>query len=464
LLRCLFGVARRHLASFARRAQMTTEPFNDPDRSREPHSGKPGGGERPLSPTRAQAVALSFACNNRCTTCLLGEMRGSSTRMSAEEFERLVEANRRERRFDRLALSGAEVTLDETLVERIAHARRSGAYRHIRLQSNGRRFCDRAFVEELIDAGVDEFYVSVRAHEPGLDRRITGRAESFEEMRRGLEVLASIGATLITNTVMHAWNVESLAEIAELVCGYGPARVELWGFVPVAPHHRDLMAPLDRLLPNLNRALDVALSGPRDAAVTWIPRCVLADRDGLYEPPLREPIIDERFWRSFPAFACFYEGACAAHPGCRGLPLPYVERFGYATGLLKPYPHAGGRAPNRRVPGGTRRSGNGEATWREMLLGPDGRFADYTSLWRLESVRQRNRRVDLRLTAFGSYPVDLVLEPRDDGRQCHARTKGLNVSLIPAGPERPTSQQQNRLLFTLLPILTRNDDGSAVFP
>ena len=52
---------------------------------------------------------------------------------------------------------------------------------------------------------------------------------------------------------------------------------------------------------------------------------------------------------------------------------------------------------------------------------------------------------------------ELVLEPRSAARRRHAQTAGFNVILVPVGAS--SRRFGKRLLFTLLPILSRNDDG-----
>ena len=98
-----------------------------------------------------------------------------------------------------------------------------------------------------------------------------------------------------------------------------------------------------------------------------------------------------------------------------------------------------------------------DGDWLELLAGPDGRPLTQTSLWSLEGVTREPGQVRFRFRLPDDARYDLVLEPRDRARRRHAETAGFNVTLVPLGVTRRAGAR--RLLFTLLPIVSRNDDG-----
>jgi hypothetical protein len=85
-----------------------------------------------------------------------------------------------------------------------------------------------------------------------------------------------------------------------------------------------------------------------------------------------------------------------------------------------------------------------------------------TSLWKLLEVQCRSRQVRFRLAVAGGHVLDLVLTRRSDAHYHDAQTTGFNLTLAAAGAGRPRRQELNRLLFTLLPVISRNDDGHLV--
>jgi hypothetical protein len=95
--------------------------------------------------------------------------------------------------------------------------------------------------------------------------------------------------------------------------------------------------------------------------------------------------------------------------------------------------------------------------WLGLLRGPDGEPLTRTSLWSLEALSRQGPQVRYRFRLQNGERYDLVLTARDDAVQRHAETAGFNVTLLPVGSS--SRRLSTRLLFTLLPIVSRNDDG-----
>ena len=412
--------------------------------------------ETELSPRTARTLAVGYTCNNQCCMCLVEGLRGTRPPMDWNTYRRHVDAAAADPRVDRLVLSGAESTLEPDFLRRAEYTRDSGGFRHIRVQSNGRRFADAKFTRAAREAGIDEFYISVRAHDAALDASITGRDKNFPELLAGLENIRAAGGTLLTCTAVFERNVHHLTAIAELVLGFEPARVEFYNFVPVSPQQQPLLAPLAAIEPALQGALDRVAARRTEAAATWFPRCILGPHDNAFVPDLPETAIDEAFWCAFPRFYCFFGRACAWYGQCQGLSEAYIERFGWEVGRLRPRERS--QAANvDAAPNGEPAAGPAGSRWLELLRGPGGEPLERTSLWSLETVTKRGREVRYRFLLPNGDRYELVLAPRDDGCRRHAQTAGFNVTLVPVGATRP--RLINRLLFTLLPIVSRNDDG-----
>src|SRR5690606_36671829 len=99
--------------------------------------------------------------------------------------EQVAEDNVRLRKHRRVVLTGGEVTLEKKLFDYIAVARR-GNFEHIRVQTNGRPLKDRAFTQSLIDAGVDEFFVSLHGHDADTQDYISQRPGSIDDAIAGI--------------------------------------------------------------------------------------------------------------------------------------------------------------------------------------------------------------------------------------------------------------------------------------
>jgi len=419
----------------------------------EPSELAPPPAPNPLGSARSQTLALSFCCNNRCRMCLVEQMRGVVPAMGFERFKEHVDENRRTRQFDRLILSGAEVTLADDLPRYVRYARESGAYAHLRVQTNGRRFSDRRFAEECLAAGLDEYYVSVQAHTDKLEQRITRSRSSFAQMAAGLANLRELGATLITSTVICSLNLEALEEIVEFVLGFGPARVELREFVPTVRAQESLLVRVGAAAKPLNACLDRLDGAGVSSEVVWFPACLLGARAALGTLPLPTTTIDERFWQRFPDFSCFFGAACALHPRCGGLSHPYVHRFGWEVDLLRPPIDA----PRPSAPSG---AWNGRAEeWLALFDGPDGAPVRDAGPWRLTGTSLAPGQARFHFVTREGLQLDLRLEPKDDSRPRQAQTASFNLSAAPGGGEPASSQLLTRFGVLMFALVSRNDDG-----
>src|SRR5262249_4708486 len=145
-----------------------------------------------------------------------------------ERFREIASENQRSGKYGRVIFTGGEVTLEKSLPEFLRCARDSGGFRHIRLQTNGRKLSDPAFARVLVDDGVDELFLSLHGPDAATQDAIAQRPGGFAETMAGLENLRGLPVRLITNTVVHPANLPGLAAIVDAVQPFSPARMEFW--------------------------------------------------------------------------------------------------------------------------------------------------------------------------------------------------------------------------------------------
>ena len=146
----------------------------------------------------------------------------------------MVEDNLVSHKYGRVIFTGGEVTLENKLFPFVELARDSGAFRHVRVQTNGRRLADPDYARALIEAGVNELFVSLHGDTAALHDAIAQREGSFDELVRGLDNARALGVRLITNTVMRRKNAGALPGIVDLAHAHGVGRMELWNYLPDA--------------------------------------------------------------------------------------------------------------------------------------------------------------------------------------------------------------------------------------
>lgn len=419
-----------------------------------------------VHPTRFRdlAVTVDFHCNSACTFCIVQEGMNNYRGVPFERFVGIAAENLRSQKYDRVIFTGGEVTLEKSLLQFVAHARTSGAFRHVRLQTNGRKLADPTYTASLIDAGIDEFFVSLHGDTAELHDRITQRPGSFDELIRGLENLALHPVRRITNSVVHRTNIAAFEGIVDIAHAHGVSEMEFWNYLPMEDHadERNLIAPLREAMPSLRRALDrCALRGIR-SITKYVPRCMLGSHGDTLDNSQPDTIIVESFWDEFPRFACLYEALCEHSDECLGLAHDYVRKFGWEETRLVPTPRTRPWTPRTLAvdgrPDETAREAavaeRGHPAWEALLAGLP---SDVGRLVRVQ-LNRNQARYTLAL-AHGDATVDLVLAARDESTPALARTASFNIfyTQLQGSYERAPME---RLVRTACERIAAGDDGT----
>lgn len=302
-----------------------------------------GPGEAPrLAQDSDLLITFGFRCNLACTFCIAEDGMDTLRGISPQTFESWLQRPEMFRGVTRISLSGGEATLEPELVEYVQIARRVPGIQHVRLQTNAMRLADRAYLQRLIDLGVDEFFVSMHGWDEPSTAAITVRKGAFKGIMAGVEAIAASSATLFTNTCMIPDNYQHLVEIVELVAPYKPAQVSMWNQFPRldTPQRRHLMVRVGALQPHLLRALDRCDELGISAQVKWFPRCLLGKHMDKQNDDQPTTVVEPDFWPNVPQFSCIFSTACVhGHNGCGGLSHPYIDEFGWEEELLPPIPN-----------------------------------------------------------------------------------------------------------------------------
>jgi uncharacterized radical SAM superfamily Fe-S cluster-containing enzyme len=291
-------------------------------------------------------LALNYVCNSACSFCFIERELGLGLRDTPEETVAAVFAtnrSRRERRFRRLIVSGAEATLRKDLASIVRRARSEGDFDVVRLQTNGRKLADPRYCASLVEAGLSEFFVSVHAPDADLDARLTRAPRSFAQMRRGLASIRNTGSRLITNTCITAGNSHALPAIARFLVDEEIREARFWAFVEFgdvgqAAEHVDFVEVAEPL----KEAVGILKGAGVDVRVSWFPACLLGAHADVVDNHRSFTVIHDEFRSRLQAasrFSCDHAESCARFPrGCVGLHERYVERFGTQADRLTPFP------------------------------------------------------------------------------------------------------------------------------
>lgn len=450
-----------------------------PHASDGPHTSDSRGG--PISTTALRlaepwarsslVVTFAFHCNLACEFCMVEDVLNVIEGTSLEAFQEAVRDPARLDGKSRLIFSGGEVTLAKNLREYVAAACAVPGIKHVRIQTNAVRLADREYLRSLIDAGVDEYFVSFHAPDAALSDELTQRPGSFKDIVAGMENVVAEGATLVTNTVMVSNNYRRLPEIADLIASVGPRSMEFCNYWPRSDEDcaRDQAPQVAAVQPYLLEAVRRSEAAGIPPVIRWFPRCLLgaaARYADDYQPGV---LIPDWFWDREPEYGCLYEGLCSeaadARDPCLGLSHAYVRRYGWEEKLLSPQraPVANSN-PEPRRPSGQDRAAQGErvAMWLDAhglavgaSLGQRGQFT------LVSAEPSPHEALVLAEVEHRTESFEIRIHPHDPESPAFIRTAGLNISYGKTAPGR--SQMAQAAARALATALSQRRDPSALF-
>ena len=286
------------------------------------------------------SLTMEFRCNLKCVHCMI---EGTMDRLEAvpdAEFEKICADQAQTGRWKGLVLTGSEITLRKDL-DKIAQKARSAGFEHIRIQTHGMHLGRTDYADKLVDAGIDEFFVSVAGSDAATHDEITCVPGSWDKMMTGLTHLDQYDhVKILTNSVITERSyrlapgmVHALAHLKRLV------QMEFWVFFPMAHDDpKNLIARHSDIQPYLIDAIAACRAQGRYVEVKNFPECLLGGyRDALVnaQPTL---FIDPEFWTEFDKngfYQCPHQAVCPSEE-CLGLTGAYIRKFGDEQSLLKP--------------------------------------------------------------------------------------------------------------------------------
>ncbi len=283
-------------------------------------------------------IPLWYGCNNRCVICMLGPVKGELPAIEFDLFKKLVIGIVRSGRCRRLILSGAEVTTFPHLDRYVAFAAALGYFETIQIQTNGRKLCDAAYLRGLIDAGVNEFFISIHGPRQVHDAmsRVPG---SYDQTMEGIANLRDYPANVLTNTVITRLNYSHVPALLEDIAGTKASEMHVWNFFPMEERDsKDLIVCISDLLAVLADALPLLRSARKPLVLKAFPECLPVSDPVIVDSDFPPTLIPNVFWKTLQKSgfgACGYRDACKAKE-CWGLSGAYIAKYGDERGILSP--------------------------------------------------------------------------------------------------------------------------------
>ncbi len=285
-------------------------------------------------------IPIWYGCNNACAICMLSSLPDRLSAVPFDLFRAFVEKLVHDGGRRNLVLSGGEVTTFEHLERYVEFAASFSWFSRIQIQTNGRRLADPLYLRRLIDAGVNEFFISLHGPDNVHDG-LTRRPGSFAQTMKGIENLAGYrGINVITNTVWTRMNSAYATLLFRQIARLPWIReLHLWNYFPMmsgdAADHIESLGELRDRLPEMAAALAPA---GKCLVLKAFPQCLPVPEGVFCDSEFPLTIIHDVFWKTLGSSGfgeCLHRARCEDWQ-CWGLSRLYREKYGEEADLLRP--------------------------------------------------------------------------------------------------------------------------------
>jgi len=130
-------------------------------------------------------INIGKVCNNNCRFCMSGRDEAKKLGFVAKETIIKEITKKANEGYNSVGFLGGEFTLHPDVLEILAVAKKNN-FEIIHIISNGRKYQDKEFLQELIDAGANRFSVSVHSNQENIEDYLTQRKGSYNEKLKGI--------------------------------------------------------------------------------------------------------------------------------------------------------------------------------------------------------------------------------------------------------------------------------------
>ena len=166
---------------------------------------------------------LTYRCNNACAHCYNARAR-SYPELKTEDWIEIID-KLWEIKIPHIVFTGGEPTLREDLPELIRHAENNGQITG--LNTNGRKLADQAFVQQLLDSGLDHVQITLESHLPEIHDQMVCHKGAWQETIAGIRNVLDTRLYVMTNTTMLTHNRSSIPETLQFLADLGVPTVGL---------------------------------------------------------------------------------------------------------------------------------------------------------------------------------------------------------------------------------------------
>lgn len=235
-------------------------------------------------------IKINYQCNNHCLFCVQGRKRETLPFKDYADVEQAIKKAAQEG-ITKIVLTGGEPALHPDFLKIIKIAKDNN-FDSIQVQSNGRMFAYLNFCIKAIEAGANEFALSLHGHTSYLHDYLTDAPGSFDQTVQGIKNLKKLGQEVVSNTVITKHNYRFLPDIARLLVSLNVSQYQ-FAFIHItgqAEENKEKIVPKKKtIMPYVKKGLDIGIKAGRSVMTEAIPYCFMNG----YEKYIAERIIPE---------------------------------------------------------------------------------------------------------------------------------------------------------------------------
>lgn len=170
-----------------------------------------------LSAPHRMDLALTYKCDNDCEHCYV-ERKQKGKELTTAEWKKVIDRVY-EIGVPHICFTGGEATLQSNLVELITHAEDVGLVTG--LLTNGRAMKDKKFVQDMVDAGIDHFQITLLSHKAKIHDTMMGCKGCWKETVEGIKNAVASPVYTLTNTTITSFNKKEIVETVRFLADLG---------------------------------------------------------------------------------------------------------------------------------------------------------------------------------------------------------------------------------------------------
>ena len=233
-------------------------------------------------------LKTGFLCNNNCRFCVQAHNKLKGNRSFKDIKTDLIDSRKR---CNGVVFTGGEVTIRKDFFDIIRLAK-TLKYEIIQIQTNGRMFASLDFCKKAIEAGATEFSPALHGYCKEQHDYLTRSTGSFMQTVKGIKNLKSLGAFILTNTVVVKSNYASMPELAQVFVKLGVDQFQFAFVHPIGNAQKNfesLIPCISLAVPYMIRGLQIGIDAGKRVMTEAVPYCLMKG----YEEYVAEKVIPE---------------------------------------------------------------------------------------------------------------------------------------------------------------------------